>query len=59
METELLAFPRAALLAHFEANPAVGLAVMRNVAAVVGHRLQVFQALWLREMQRMVELRYA
>jgi hypothetical protein len=25
-----------------------------NVAAVVGQRLQVFQAMWLREMQRMV-----
>ena len=59
METELLAFPRAPLLAHFEANPAVGHAVMRNVAAVVAQRLQVFQALWLREMQRMVELRCA
>ena len=59
MQTELLAFPRALLLAHFEANPAVGHAVMRNVAAVVAQRLQVFQALWLREMQRMVELRCA
>lgn len=59
MESELLAFPRAALHAHFEAHPAVGQAVTRNVAAVIGHRLQVFQALWLREMQRMVELRYA
>lgn len=59
MESELLAFPRAALLAHFEANPAVGKAVTQNVAAVIGHRLQVFQTLWLREMQRMVELRSA
>lgn len=59
METELLALPRAALLAHFDANPAVGLEVTRNVAAVIGNRLQVFQALWLREMQRMVELRCA
>jgi CRP-like cAMP-binding protein len=54
MESELLAFPRAALRAHFEANPAVGRAVTTNVAVVIGHRLQVFQALWLREMQRMV-----
>lgn len=59
LQTELLAYPRAQLLSHFEANPAVGHAVMRNVAAVVGQRLQVFQALWLREMQRMVELRCA
>ena len=59
METELLAFPRAALLAHFDAHPTVGLAVTRNVATVIGHRLQVFQTLWMREMQRMVEQRYA
>lgn len=59
MESELLAFPRAALQAYFDANPAVGHAVMRNVAGIVGHRLQVFQTLWLREMQRMVELRFA
>jgi hypothetical protein len=30
---------------------------MQNVASVVGQRLQVFQAMWLREMQRVVELR--
>jgi CRP-like cAMP-binding protein len=59
METELLAFPRTALLSHFDAHPAVGLAVTRNVAIVIGHRLQVFQTLWMREMQRMVEQRYA
>lgn len=59
MQTELLAFPRAALEPFFAARPEVGLVVTRNVAAVIGHRLQVFQTLWLREMQRMVELRYA
>ena len=31
--------------------------VMRNLASVVGQRLQVFQAMWLREMQRFVETR--
>jgi hypothetical protein len=30
---------------------------MRNLASVVGQRLQVFQAMWLREMQRFVETR--
>ena len=50
METELLARPRVALLAHFDANPAVGLEVTRNVATVPD---QVFQARWLREMQPM------
>ena len=56
--TELTALPRAALLAHFAEHPAVAYAVTRNVAAVIGHRLQVFQTMWTREIQRSVELRY-
>lgn len=56
---ELLAFPRAALLAWFDAHPTVGYRMTSNVAAVIGHRLGVFQTMWLREMQRVVELRYS
>ncbi len=56
MESEILALPRAAMLEHFEARPEVGYAVTRDVAAIVGQRLQVLQAMWLREMQRVVEL---
>lgn len=52
LETELLALPRAALLAHFAARPAVGHVVCLNLASLVGQRLQVLQAMWLREMQR-------
>ncbi|HEY7500778.1 MAG TPA: cyclic nucleotide-binding domain-containing protein [Vicinamibacterales bacterium] len=52
--TELLAFPRSTLLQHFERRPMVGYAVSRNVAALVGERLQVFQAMWLRAMQQAV-----
>ncbi len=59
LETEVLAFARAALLEHFATRPAIGYAVTRNVAAVMGHRLQVLQAMWLRQMQHMVELRCA
>lgn len=59
LETEVLALPRQALLDHFAANPHVGYVVTRNVAAVTGQRLQVFQTMWVREMQRMVLLRYA
>ena len=59
LETELIAFPRVALLAHFAARPAVGYAVMAGVSAIIGHRLQVLQAMWLREMQRGVALRSA
>jgi CRP-like cAMP-binding protein len=56
IDTELLSFPRAALLDHFAAHPRVGYAVVGNVAATVGQRLQVFQAMWLREMKRALEL---
>jgi CRP-like cAMP-binding protein len=59
IDSELLGFPRTAILDHFAAHPAVGHAVTRNLAAVIGHRLQVFQTMWLREMQRVVEQRYA
>ncbi len=38
--------------------PTVGYTVSRNVASVIGHRLEVFQTMWLREMQRVIELRY-
>ena len=53
--TELLAIPREALLTHFAGHPAVGYRVTRNIATIVGQRLQVFQAMWLRQMQRLVE----
>lgn len=56
---EVRVFARAALVSHFDAHPAVGRIVTANVAAVMGHRLQVFQTMWVREMQRTVEHRYA
>ncbi len=59
LETEVVALPRAALLEYFAAHPAAGYVVTRNLASVVGQRLQVFQAMWLREMQRVVALRSA
>jgi CRP/FNR family cyclic AMP-dependent transcriptional regulator len=59
VDSTLLALPGAALRAHLEARPEVGLAVMQNLAAIVGQRLQVIQAMWLREVQRVVHLRYA
>lgn len=58
LPTDLLALPRAALTEYLDAHPAVGYQVARNVAAVVGQRLQVFQAMWLRQMQRVVKLTY-
>jgi CRP-like cAMP-binding protein len=59
VDTEVLALPRVELLAHFDANPRVGLIVTRNVASVIGQRLQVIQTMWLREMQRVIKLTYA
>lgn len=59
VETEVIALPSAALVEYFSGNPDVGYAVMRNIASVIGQRLQVFQAMWLREMQRLVKLSYA
>ncbi len=59
LETEVLAFTRSSLLEHFGRWPVVGYIVTRNVASVIGQRLQVLQAMWLREMQRVVELRCA
>jgi CRP-like cAMP-binding protein len=59
VESELLVLPRADLLDTFAADPRVGQIVARNLAAVIGQRLHVFQAMWLREMQRVVDLRHA
>jgi CRP-like cAMP-binding protein len=56
VDSHVLELPRAALFDHFEAHPAVGYAVTRNVSMVVGHRLQVMQTMWLREVQRVVEI---
>ena len=41
------------------ANPAAGYKIALNLAVVIGHRLQLFQTMWLREMQRTVEVRSA
>ena len=59
LETEVITLSREALLAHFAAHPVAGQAISLNLAAVIGQRLQLFQTMWLREMQRTVELRYA
>jgi CRP/FNR family cyclic AMP-dependent transcriptional regulator len=59
LETEVVALSREALREHFAACPSVGYAVTLNLAAVIGQRLQLFQTMWLREMQRTIELRCA
>jgi CRP-like cAMP-binding protein len=59
LETEMIAISREVLNELFMASPEVGYRVTLNLAAVIGQRLQIFQTMWVREMQRMVELRYA
>jgi len=59
LETEVIAIQREALMSYFAAHPEIGYAVSINLASVIGNRLQVFQAMWVREIQRMVELRCA
>ncbi len=58
-EAEVIALPREALREYFAANPAAGCRIALNLAVVIGHRLQLFQTMWLREMQRTVEVRSA
>ena len=53
-ETELLAVPRLPLLTFLDSRPQLAYHLTRNVGAVIGHRLQVLQAMWLREMERFV-----
>jgi len=58
-ETELLVIPREGLQGFFSSRPELGLVVMTNLATIVGQRFQVFQAMWLREVQRALEARNA
>lgn len=59
VDTELIALPREALKQYFAAHPDIGYAASMNLSVVIGQRLQLFQAMWLREVQRMVESRCA
>lgn len=59
VDTQVLALPREALREHFARHPDVGYAVSQNLAVSIGRRLQLFQAMWLRQMQRLVESRCA
>ena len=54
LPTEVLAFRRSELLGYCAVNSRVGQVIALNIAEVVGRRLQVFQAMWLRQMQRVV-----
>ena len=58
VETEVIALPREALQTYFNAHPAAGCKMAQNLAIVIGHRLHLFQTMWLREMQRTVEVHF-
>ncbi len=58
-EARLIELRRDAVLQYFAANPAAGQRIALNLSIVIGHRLQMFQTMWLREMQRTVEVRSA
>ncbi len=59
LETETIALLRERLQEYFAANPAAGCKIAMNLAIVIGHRLHLSQTMWLREMQRAVEVRSA
>ncbi len=59
LETEVIVLSREALRELFASHPSIGCVVSLNLAAVIGQRLQLFQTMWLREMERMVELHCA
>jgi CRP-like cAMP-binding protein len=53
--SEVVGFGRRPLLELFEAEPRIGYTVLTKVSELVGIRLHTFQALWMRELQRMAE----
>ena len=59
VDTEVIALSRVTLQNTLAEHPEVGYMVSLNLAAVIGQRLQLFQAMWLREVARMIELRAA
>ncbi len=44
-------FRRDALLEYFEADPVTGYRFMRNLAGVIGRRLQVMHTIWMHDLQ--------
>jgi SulP family sulfate permease len=59
LPTRVLVLRRARLMEFCEVYPRLGQLIALNIAGVIGHRLQVVQAMWLREMQRAVNSAHA
>jgi len=47
----LVSFTRDVLYAFFEADPHTGYLFMRNLAGVIGRRLQAMQTIWMHDLQ--------
>lgn len=54
-DSQVLALPREALLDYCVAHPQTGRVLTANVTAVIGHLLNVFQTMWLREVNRSIQ----
>lgn len=59
MESQVIALPRETLCRLCEDSPVVGARIGLNLAVVVAHRLQLVQAMWMREIERTVEMKSA
>ena len=59
LEAEVIALSRKSLSDFLESSPEIGRRISLNLAILVGQRLQLVQAMWMREIQRAVELRSA
>lgn len=53
--SEVVSFPRMALIELFEHEPRLGYTFFMRISELVGIRLETFQALWVRELQRTLE----
>ena len=59
LETDVIALQRETLCALCERSPVVGARIGLNLSFVVAQRLQLVQAMWMREIERTVEMKSA
>jgi toluene monooxygenase system ferredoxin subunit len=55
--SELLVLPGENLRDLLQAKPELGYPVLSNLARIIGQRFTIFQTMWIREFQRVVEKR--
>lgn len=53
--SDVIAFPRQRLFALFADEPGIGYTFFTRISELVGTRLHTFEALWVRELQRLAE----